>query len=153
MPGSTATSEAVDSGHSVQGQARPRNELYTPEQIVAAIREARGLVYHAAKQLGCSATTVRRYVNTYEQVAEALEESRGRIVDDAEGKLADAIGRGEAWAVTLALKTLGRDRGYVERQEHDHRSGGPKESLQELRDRARRLGIPPVPTSDLEDAT
>ena len=36
-------------------------------------------------------------------------------MDTAELSLYNAILRGEAWAVTLALKTLGRDRGYIEK--------------------------------------
>jgi hypothetical protein len=36
----------------------------------------------------------------------------------AEARLGEAVARGEPWAVTFALKTVGKDRGYVEKVEH-----------------------------------
>jgi hypothetical protein len=35
----------------------------------------------------------------------------------AEAKLMQAVDKGEQWAITMILRTLGRERGYVERQE------------------------------------
>lgn len=68
----------------------------------------------AAKALGCSQDTVARYIARYERVRQAAQQERGEMIDLAELKLWQAIQRGEAWGITLALKTLGRDRGYVE---------------------------------------
>lgn len=129
---------------------RPPNEKYTPGQIIEALRATKGLVYRAASALGCSANTVYRYARTYPEVQEAIDEERGKLVDTAEAKLADAIDRGDAWAIALALKTIGKGRGYVERTEHEHHGALPVESIEELRDRARRMGIPEIPTGDLE---
>ncbi len=46
-----------------------------------------------------------------------VEEFRERRVDRAEYKLDDALEDGQPWAIALVLKTIGKDRGYVERSE------------------------------------
>jgi hypothetical protein len=38
------------------------------------------------------------------------------MIDTAEMKLYQSINRGEAWGIAFALKTIGKDRGYVEQQ-------------------------------------
>lgn len=46
-----------------------------------------------------------------------VDDARGILVDKSELALESAIGAKEAWAVCFTLKTLGKDRGYVERTE------------------------------------
>ena len=55
------------------------------------------------------------------------QECRGELVDYGELALRRAVVDGEPWAVGLVLKTLGRDRGYVERTENmvTGKDGGP----------------------------
>jgi len=82
----------------------------------------------AARRLGCSHDTIARYIQRYPQVRTVAEAARGVLVDTAELKLWEATERGEQWAVVLVLKTLGKDRGYTERQEvqipdREHRNG------------------------------
>ena len=79
----------------------------------------KGMVCLAAAKLGCDPDTIHNRAKTSRAVAQSLREERGRVVDLAELKLFKAIENGERWAVQLCLKTLGRDRGYVERQEVD----------------------------------
>lgn len=61
--------------------------------------------------------TIALYAKTYPEVREALDAERENIIDLSESKLVTAINGGEAWAIALALKTLGKGRGYVEKQE------------------------------------
>ena len=95
--------------------ARPR--VYTNEQIITALGECKGLVFVAAKKIGCDPDTIYRRARSTKSVAAALRRQRGELVDTAELALYNAILAGEAWAVTLCLKTLGKDRGYVESTE------------------------------------
>lgn len=92
-------------------------QRYTAAQVIAALLDTKGLVFLAARQLGCDADTVRNYMKRYPSVRAAAVQQRGEMVDLAESKLWQAIEDGEAWAITLCLKTLGKDRGYVERHE------------------------------------
>ena len=101
-------------------------EKFTQQQVIAALKETRGLITLAAERLGCVDDTVRRYVNKYPKVKQTVMQYRRRRVDVAELKLDGALANGEPWAIALVLKTLGKKRGYVERveQEHSGRGGG-----------------------------
>ena len=98
---------------------------FTAEQVAGAIRETRGLVTLAAQRLDCSPDTVRNYAKRYVSVAQALRDEREKMTDLAELSLYNAIQNRDAWAVCFYLKTQGKDRGYVERQEHTGANGGP----------------------------
>lgn len=93
--------------------ARPTK--YTNDRIIAALAETKGLVYLAARVVGCDPDTIYHRAKKSPDVAAAIRAHRGELIDRAEQKLSEAVDRGEAWAVALVLKTLGRDRGYVEK--------------------------------------
>lgn len=92
----------------------------TNARIIKALRESRGLVAVAARKLGCARQTIYNRAEKSEAVREALEEAREFTTDVAEAALFRAIEQGEAWAVCFYLKTQGKGRGYVERQEVEH---------------------------------
>ena len=100
-------------------------EKYTREQIIKALVDNKGMVYLAAEALGCSHVTVYNYIERHPTVKAAWQAVNGRVGDKTELKLFDAIERGESWAVAFYLKTKGKDRGYVERQEVSGADGGP----------------------------
>lgn len=85
------------------------------------------MVYLAAEALGCSHVTVYNYARRYKSVQEAIDRNRGHVLDTAELALYNAILSGEHWAVTFALRTIGKGRGYVEKQEQEitGKDGGP----------------------------
>lgn len=78
------------------------------------------MVYLAAQKLGCDHKTVANYAKRYPTVQAAINEERGHFVDTAELALNRAVLAGEGWAVCFALKTLGKDRGYIERHQLEH---------------------------------
>lgn len=90
---------------------------YTDAQIINAINRSRGLVFLAAQTLGCNPATIHHRAQKNPKIRECIEDERGRILDFAEAKLIESIGRGEAWAICFLLKTQGKNRGYVERAE------------------------------------
>ena len=98
---------------------------YTPEQIVEALEGSRGLIAPAARNLGCSRDTIRKYLAEYPEVAKAKADMREAVTDMAENALYAAILRGEAWAICFYLKCRAKDRGYVERAELTGASGAP----------------------------
>ena len=85
---------------------------YTAQQVIDALKATRGLVYLAARRLGCDPDTVMNYCKRYPTVEQAKHDARGELLDVAEVKLFDAVMAGEHWAVTFALRTVGRARGY-----------------------------------------
>jgi hypothetical protein len=98
---------------------------YTAAQVIAALRETKGMVFLAAKRLGCDPDTVQNYCKRSPTVQAARDAERGEMVDAAELKLWQSIQNGEAWGIAYCLSRLGKDRGYVERTEHTGAGGGP----------------------------
>lgn len=92
-------------------------ERYQPAQVIKALHDTKGMVSLTAEMLRCDPDTVRNYCKRHPTVAAALREERERVTDIAELSLFRAIQNGEAWAVCFYLKTQGRSRGYIERQE------------------------------------
>lgn len=98
---------------------------YTVDQIEVELRKVHGAITLAAENMGASHNTIRRYIERSAHLRQVLAHYRERKVDTAELKLEAAISNGEPWAIALTLKTLGRNRGYVERQELTGADGEP----------------------------
>jgi hypothetical protein len=95
------------------GGSQPK---FTAAQMIKAVEKTKGMVYIAAKALGCSPATVYNYAKRYKSVQVAIDNERGKFLDHTELALYDAIEDGQGWAIAFALKTLGKNRGYTEKQ-------------------------------------
>jgi hypothetical protein len=91
-------------------------QRFTQAQIIAALTKSKGMVYLAAKRLHCDVDTILNYCKRYPAVERVKQAQRGEMVDLAEMKLYESIKHGEAWGIAFCLKTIGKDRGYVEQQ-------------------------------------
>lgn len=87
------------------------------DQVQPLIGSERGNVANIARHLGVSRTAILKFVAKYPTLTQELKDARESMKDHAESALYKAIDTGEAWAVCFFLKTQGKDRGYVERQE------------------------------------
>ena len=87
------------------------------QQIIDALRDVNGMVYLAARKLGCAPNTIYNRMAKSPAIRQACDDARGEMIDISEQKLRQAVLNGEPWAISLVLKTLGKKRGYVERQE------------------------------------
>jgi len=96
------------------------NEMPTDAEIIAAIKATKGTVCYAADALKISRKTIYYRAKDNPEITEAIQEAREEMVDKAEVQLHRAVQRGDKWAVMFALRTQGRNRGYVERQEIEH---------------------------------
>jgi hypothetical protein len=94
-----------------------KTDQFTEEQIIAALRKSRGMVHKAADLLGCHHQTIYNYRDKYPAIKEAIEHERGLLLDLAESGLYDAVKKKSPWAIAFTLKTIGKERGYVEKQE------------------------------------
>lgn len=90
---------------------------YSTVEIENALRKANGYITIAAQLIGCDPNTIRRRVAGSPALQQLISDLTDRRLDTAELALDSAIGRGEGWAVCFFLKTMGKKRGYVERQE------------------------------------
>lgn len=93
-------------------------------QIKAALKASAGNVTEAARALGISRSALYQRINNSAELQAALVDAREELVDLAESALRKRIQRGDITAIIFTLKTLGKARGYVERQEHSGPDGG-----------------------------
>ena len=96
----------------------------TDKRMLDAIKKNGGAVYLAARELGCAPNTIYNRMEKVPAMKQAVDDARGEVVDYAEQKLRLAVLNGEPWAIGMTLKTIGKSRGYVERQEVTGADGG-----------------------------
>lgn len=85
---------------------------YTQREVIAAVRECRGLWSHTADRLGTTVMRLRWYAKRHASVRVAFAEARAEALDTAESGLWTAVEHGARWAIVFALKELGRERGF-----------------------------------------
>lgn len=98
---------------------------YTTAEIIKALQDTNGLVSLAARKLGCAPNTIYNRAKDVKSVQQTIDDARIELIDHAELALRSAVLSKEPWAVALVLKTLGKGRGYVERQEVTGADGAP----------------------------
>ena len=103
------------------GNGKKREE--TAARIIKALKETQGLLTMAAAKSGIGYRTVCRYVAEYPSVKEAAHDAKEAMLDFAEGKLYQKIKAGDNTAIIFYLKTQGKARGYIERQEFANPEG------------------------------
>ena len=89
------------------------------KDIIDALRKTNGNLTLTGQLLGCTREAIRLRVNRFPEIKQVLDESRESVIDVAEGALQRAVLNGEAWAIALTLKTIGKRRGYVEKTEQE----------------------------------
>jgi hypothetical protein len=84
--------------------------------IEKAIVKAFGNLSAASKSLGVDRHTIYKWIEE-DGLEQAVIEGRNSRLDFVEGKLDQKIDSGDTTAIIFFLKTQGKSRGYVERQE------------------------------------
>ena len=105
------------------------HDHYTKEQVIEALKQSNGYISQAAKLLKCSFQTVCKYRDKYQQVKAVLIELEETELDFTELKLHENIKANKEASIFFKLKTKGKHRGYIEKQEIQH-SGTPGEPIQ-----------------------
>ena len=86
--------------------------------MIAALEQTLGVVTTACKVVGIDRTTHYEWIKTDPEYKTAVDELDNVALDFAESKLHKRIEAGDTTAVIFYLKTKGKNRGYIERQEH-----------------------------------
>lgn len=98
----------------------PKNTTLDPDpkaRVLEALRESNGVVTDACKKAGVERPLFFQWLKEDSGFAEAVADTGEIAIDFAEASLFDQIRRKEAAATIFYLKTKGKRRGYVERQE------------------------------------
>jgi len=124
---------------------------YSKKSIIEALHRTHGMIFLAAKEIGCAPVTIYRHAAKDKKIQDIIDSYRGQLIDKAELKLEQAVLNGEPWALNLALKTIGKQRGYVERQEVTGADGAPqKVEVEYINSPVKAAGLSPEPTRDQE---
>ena len=99
------------------------------QAMLAALEKSLGVVTTAAKQVGIERTTHYHWMKEDEEYKRAVESIEDVALDFAETKLHTMINNEDTAATIFYLKTKGKKRGYVERQEVTG-AGGDKVIIQ-----------------------
>ena len=90
---------------------------HTKKAMIEALEKSLGIVTQACKVVGISRDTHYRWMKDDEEYKQAVQELGDVALDFAESKLHKLIDGGNPAATIFYLKTKGKERGYVERQE------------------------------------
>jgi len=99
----------------------PVGKRLSLREVTVALKACNGSLPKAAEALGVDLYKLSRYIAVRPKLRDLSAKLRNMLVDIAEGHFSDAVVSGDAWAVKMALSTLGKDRGYTSKQEIDHR--------------------------------
>lgn len=91
--------------------------LQYKKMLIDAMEQCHGVVSDACKSVGISRVTYYEYYNKDAEFKQAIDEIENTVLDYVEGKLFGLIEKGDVASTLFYLKTKGKKRGYVERQE------------------------------------
>ena len=87
------------------------------ENLLEALEKSLGVVTTACSKVGCSRETFYKYCKEDEEFKTKVDDISNITLDFAESQLHKQIKDGSTSATIFYLKTKGKNRGYVERQE------------------------------------
>lgn len=109
------------------GDKKSHDPVRKKKEFLENLMETRGLLVLAAKKTGISYDLFLKWRNQDEefknQVYDLLDVCNENNLDLAEGKLYSSINSGNLTSILFFLKTKGKHRGYIERQEITGNSG------------------------------
>lgn len=82
--------------------------------LVETYKQSFGCISDACKAVGCNRDTFYSYYHKDSRFKKSIDAIDEDQLDLSESQLKKACRLGEAWAVTLHLKTKGKGRGYIE---------------------------------------
>lgn len=96
------------------------NSDINKKAMIEALEKSLGVVTTACKAVGIARETHYRWTREDEAYKEAVESISDIALDFAESQLHKQIQEGNSTSTIFFLKTKGKKRGYVERQEISH---------------------------------
>ncbi|MFN7927118.1 MAG: hypothetical protein U0Y68_04090 [Blastocatellia bacterium] len=106
------------------GIGRPPLKLNI-ETLAAQIISLSGNISAVARVFGAHRHTIQARIDKHKGLKKLLEDTRETMLDNAESQLYTKVLAGDTLALIFFLKTQGKKRGYVERQELTGADGVP----------------------------
>ena len=99
-----------------------KSEQLKKERLLKALEKSLGIVSTACESLGISRTTYYKYYNEDKDFKRSVDSIGDIALDYAESQLFELIKEKNVTAIIFYLKTKGKKRGYIEKQEVSHNS-------------------------------
>ena len=114
-------------------EALQLNNPNTPkkEQMLEALEKSLGIVSTACKMVDVGRTTHYEWMKSDEEYKSAVNSIQDSVLDFAESHLYKLVKEGNPAATIFFLKTKGKKRGYIERQEIEIQEKKPLSWLNE----------------------
>jgi hypothetical protein len=87
------------------------------KEMIKALHETLGVVSPAADMVGIHRSTHYNWMNNDEYYKKEVESVQNFQLDFVESKLFENVNSNDTTAIIFYLKTRGRDRGYIEKQD------------------------------------
>lgn len=94
-----------------------KSEQLKKEQLLEALEKSLGIVSTACQSVGVSRTTYYKYYNEDDDFKQSVDSISDIALDCAESQLFELIKEKNVTAIIFYLKTKGKKRGYVEKQD------------------------------------
>lgn len=95
----------------------------TKKAMLSALEKSLGVVTSACKSVGISRETHYKWMREDDSYKESVDDLVNVALDFAESQLHKQISKGNPTSTIFYLKTKGKNRGYIERQEIQHDGG------------------------------
>lgn len=93
------------------------NRHYTNEEIYDALRAANGNFMAAATALGCNRQVIKKRVEETPMLIDLVADFKDGVLDQAETNIYSAVLAGDQAASKFVLTTIGKERGFITRNE------------------------------------
>jgi uncharacterized protein Yka (UPF0111/DUF47 family) len=104
--------------------AKVNKTVHTKKRVIEALEKSLGVITTACKIAEVSRTQFYNWLKDDEDFAKKVQEIENVTLDFVESQLHKQIKENSTAATIFFLKTKGKKRGYIERQEIEH-SGNP----------------------------
>lgn len=92
---------------------------FTKNAVIEALRKHEGFLNRAAESLGGTRQGLAKFIKKHADLTEIVEDYRLVRIEAAEETVFGAVRNGNLSAAMFVLKTLGKDRGWVEGKQMD----------------------------------
>jgi len=93
-----------------------KRKMIIKKDLELAIDKQGGLITYIANSMGFSRQAIHKAIKRF-KLEDKLQEARDKVLDLAESKLIEEIQNGNLLAIIFYLKTIGKKRGYIQKQE------------------------------------
>jgi hypothetical protein len=95
----------------------------TKKELIVALEKSLGIVTTACKSVNIARSTFYEWLKDDPEFKKAVDDIGDIALDFAESKLHTQISDSNTAATIFYLKTKGKKRGYIEKQEIEHQGG------------------------------